>query len=290
VLGYVGSSDYWMTLTSYNLGPTGTPLVTPILNLFGVNGGLGYRVQTDKFIGLGDVRNVPPSAGTGLTFLAGITAGTPDHTTFTIDGQLKMTELEKVRLDFTAWLLKQKSGSTGDFTGAIQYSGGSFDGQIWGALSLLAGAVKVSAPESAVDMHFGAGAPWHIYLGRREGPKISTTLLDLGGTSGYLMLGEDGYFVGSGANIDLGGKIGPFKASVSGYLDAELGIEPAIPRVSGTASGGLSIKGCAFGICVGPEASVKVKMAALPVDVSAKACFEVDLYLKTVGACGSVSL
>jgi hypothetical protein len=50
------------------------------------------------------------------------------------------------------------------------------------------------------------------------------------------------------------------------------------------------VKGCAFGLCVGPEVSVTVKMSALPVDVSAKACFEVDLVLETVGACGNVSL
>jgi len=77
---------------------------------------------------------------------------------------------------------------------------------------------------------------------------------------------------------------------VKGWLNAELGIEPLIPRVSGGGSGGLSVKGCAFGLCVGPEVSVTVKMAALPVSVSAKACFEVDLYLDTVGACGNVSL
>ncbi len=290
VLGYSGNKDYWMTLSDYSLGPTGTPLVAPIINLFDISGGLGYHVQSDKFVGLGDVRNITPSTGTGLTFLAGITAGTPDHTTFTLDGQLKMTETDKVRMDFTAWLLKQKSGSTGDFTGFIQYGGGSFDGQIWGGLSMLDGAVKVSADQGAVDMHFGSGAPWHIYLGRREGPKIQTTLLNLGGTSGYLMLSGEGFFVGSGANINLGGSIGPFSASVKGWLDAELGIEPLKPRVSGTATGGLSVKGCAFGACIGPDASVTVKMAALPVDVSAKACFEIDLVLKTVGACGSVSL
>ncbi len=290
VLGYVGVDDYWMTLTDYNLGPSGTPLSPPILNLFNVNGGLGYHVNTDSFVGLGDVKKVPPNKNTGLTFLAGMSVGTPDRTTFTLDGQLKMTEVEKVRFDFTAWLLKQKSDSTEDFTGFFQYGGGSFDGQLWGGLSILSGAVKVSADKGAVDLHFGSGAPWHIYLGHRDGPKIETTLLDLGGTSGFMMLSADGYFVGSGASIDLGGKIGPFKASVKGWLNAEVGIEPLIPRVSGGGSGGLSIKGCAFGLCVGPEASVTVKMSALPVDVSAKACFEVDLVLKTVGACGNVSM
>lgn len=290
VLGYSGNSDYWMTLTNYNLGPTGSPLVPPVLNLFTVSGGLGYHVQTSKFIGLGDVRDITPSTGTGLTFLAGITAGTGDRTTFTVDGQLKMTETDKVRLDFTSWLLKQPSGSTGDFTGFIQYGGGSFDGQLWGGLSILDGAVKVAADQGAVDMHFGAGGPWHIYLGQRNGPKIQASLLNLGGTDGYLMLSGDGYFVGSGANINLGGGIGPFSASVKGWLAAELGIEPLKPRVSGSATGGLSIKGCAFGLCVGPDASVTVKMAALPVEVSARACFEVDLLLKTVGACGNVSL
>jgi hypothetical protein len=290
VLGYVGSDDYWMTLTDYSFGPSGTPLSPPILNLFNVNGGLGYHVNTDSFIGLGDVKKVPPKKNAGLTFLAGMSVGTPDRTTFTLDGQLKMTEAEKVRFDFTAWLLRQKSGSTGDFTGFFNYGGGSFNGQLWGGLSMLSGMVKVSAPQSAVDLHFGSGAPWHIYLGRREGPKIAATLLDLGGTDGFMMLSGDGYFVGSGANINLGGKVGPFKASVKGWLNAEVGVEPLVPRVSGGGSGGLSVKGCAFGLCVGPEASVTVKMSALPVDVSAKVCFEVDLVLETVGACGSVSL
>jgi hypothetical protein len=290
VLGYVGSDDYWMTLTDYNLGPTGVVLVAPILNLFNVNGGLGYHVSTDSFIGLGEVKKVPPNKSTGLTFLAGMSVGTPDHQTFTLDGQLKMTEVEKVRFDFTAWLLKQKSGSTGDFTGYFQYGGGSFDGQVWGGLSILAGAVQISAAQGAVDMHFGSGAPWHLYLGRREGPKIETTLLNLGGTSGYMMLSGDGYFVGSGMSINLGGSVGPFSASVKGWLEGELSIEPAIPRVSGSASGGLSVKGCAFDLCVGPEASVTVAMSALPIDVSAEACFEVDLWIDTVGACGHVSL
>ncbi len=290
VLGYSGSKDYWMTLSDYSLGPTGTPLIAPIINLFDVSGGLGYHVSTDKFVGLDDVRNIPPSTGTGLTFLAGITAGTPDHTTFTLDGQLKMTETDKVRFDFTSWLLKQKSGSTGDFTGFIQYGGGSFDGQIWGGLSILDGAVKVSADQGAVDMHFGSGGPWHIYLGNRNGPKIQASLLNLGGTDGYVMLDASGVFVGSGANINLGGSVGPFSATVKGWLAAELGVQPLVPRVSGSAKGGLSVKGCAFGLCVGPDASVTVKMAALPVDVSAEACFSVDLLLDTVGACGHVSL
>jgi hypothetical protein len=290
VLGYSGGSDYWMTLSNYDLGPTGTPLMPPVVNLFGVSGGLGYHVQTDQFIGLGDVKGITPSTGTGLTFLAGINAGTPDHVTFSLDGQLKMTETEKVRIDFTAWLLRQRSGSTGDFTGFIQYGGGSFDGQIWGGLSILDGMLKVSAPQGAVDVHFGSGGPWHIYLGNRDGPKIEATLLDLGGTDGFLMLSGDGYFAGSGASIDLGGKIGPFSASVTGWLNAEVGVQPEIPRVSGGGSGGLSVEGCAFGVCVGPTVSVTVEMAALPVDVSAEACFKVNLVLKKVGACGHVSL
>jgi hypothetical protein len=290
VLGTAGGYDYWMTLTDYDLGPTGTPLVPPILNLFRVSGGLGYHVDASRFIGLGDVRNISPDTGSGLTFLAGITAGTADHVVFTVDGQLKMTGADKPRLDFTAWLLKERSGGSGDFTGFIQYGGGSFDGQLWGGLSILSGAVRLTVPQSAVDMHFGAGGPWHIYLGRRDGPKIEATLLNLGGTSGYLMLSADGFFVGSGARIDLGGDVGPFSATVKGWLDAELGLEPLIPRVSGSASGGLSVKGCAFGLCIGPTISVKVTMAALPIDVSARACFEVDLLLKTVRACGNVSL
>ena len=290
VLGYVGSDDYWMTLTDYNLGPTGIVLVAPILNLFNINGGLGYHVNTDSFVGLSDIKNVPPSAGTGLTFLAGMGVGTPDKQTFSLDGQLKMTEVEKVRFDFTAWILRAKSGSTGDFTGFFQYGGGSFDGQVWGGMNILDGAVKISADAGAVDMHFGSGGPWHVYLGRREGPKISATLLNLGGTDGFMMLSGDGFFVGSGMHIDLGGDIGPFSAHVKGWLNTELGIEPAIPRVSGSASGGLSVKGCAFDLCVGPDASVTVSMSALPVSVSAEACFEVDLWIDTVGACGHVSL
>ncbi len=182
VLGYVGSDDYWMTLTDYNLGPTGVALVAPILNLFNINGGLGYHVDTDLFVGLADIKKISPSQSTGLTFLAGMGVGTPDHQTFSLDGQLKMTEMEKVRMDFTAWILRSKSGSTGDFTGFFQYGGGSFDGQVWGGMNLLDGAVKISADQGAVDMHFGSGGPWHLYLGRREGPKISATLLNLGGT------------------------------------------------------------------------------------------------------------
>lgn len=289
VLGYVDGSDYWMTLTNYDLGPSGTPLVPPI-NLFKVRGGLGYHVDPDMFVGLGDVRSIAADTGKGVTFLAGMTAGTADHLTFTMDGQLKTTETDKVRLDFTSWLLKQPSGSTGDFTGFIEYGGGSFDGQLWGGLSMLQGAVKLNADRGAVDVHFGSGGPWHIYLGRRQGPKIETTLLNLGGTSGYLMLSGEGYFIGSGADIDLGGKVGPFSASVKGWLEAELGIEPAIPRVSGGGDGGLSVEGCAFGLCVGPRVSVAVKMAALPVDVSARACFRVDLGIRKVGACGNVHL
>ncbi len=290
VLGYIGSDDYWMTLTDYNLGPTGVVLVAPILNLFNINGGLGYHVNTDSFVGLADIKKIPPSQSTGLTFLAGMGVGTPDHQTFSLDGQLKMTEVEKVRFDFTAWILKAKSGSTGDFTGFFQYGGGSFDGQVWGGMNLLDGAVKISADQGAVDMHFGSGGPWHVYLGRREGPKIAATLLDLGGTDGFLMLSGDGFFVGSGMNINLGGDIGPFGVHVTGWLNSELGIEPAIPRISGSASGGLKVEGCAFDMCVGPSASVTVAMSALPVDVSATACFEVDLWIDTVGACGHVSL
>lgn len=290
VLGYVGGSDYWMTLTNYDLGPSGTPMMPPIINLFKVGGGLGYHVDTDMFVGLGDVRGIAPDTGSGMTFLANMRAGTPDHTTFTMDGQMKMTETEKVRLDFTSWLLKQPSGSTGDFTGFIEYGGGSFDGQLWGDLSILQGMVKLSADRGAVDVHFGSGGPWHIYLGRREGPKIEATLFNLGGTSGYLMLSGEGYFAGSGADINLGGDVGPFSASVKGWLEAEVGVEPLKPRVSGGGEGGLSVKGCAFGLCVGPTVSVAVKMAALPVDVTARACFKVNLVLKKVGACGKVSL
>ena len=212
VLGYTGNSDYWMTLSDYSLGPTGTPLIAPIINLFEVSGGLGYHVQDSKFIGLGDVRNITPSAGTGLTFLAGITAGTADHTTFTIDGQLKMSDAAGAH-GFHVLAAEAEVGLDRRLHRLHPVRRRLVRRPDWGGLSMLEGAVKVSADQGAVDMHFGSGAPWHIYLGRREGPKIQATLLDLGGTSGYLMLSGEGIFVGSGANINLGGSIGPFSAT-----------------------------------------------------------------------------
>jgi hypothetical protein len=74
----------------------------------------------------------------------------------------------------------------------LQFAGGNFDGQLWGGLSFMDGIASMSLGTQAapaVTMHFGNSAPWHIYAGQQQGPRIQGHLL-ISDASMYVMLSE----------------------------------------------------------------------------------------------------
>jgi len=90
----------------------------------------------------------------------------------------------------------------------FQYAGGSFDGRLWGGLDLLGGLLQFSLGSSeenaAVDLHFDDSGKWHLYAGRKEGPRIQAKLLT-SSTDSYMMLGSEvGLAFGGTQNYYLG--------------------------------------------------------------------------------------
>lgn len=288
VLGYQGSGDYWLIRGRYTLSGDGTSLVPPYLNLYSIQGGLGYNYPLTAFENAGSIFDIKPSMDGNFLFMAGMGIGSPDHAfAFYLDGRLtiKPTGADAgARMDFDAWLMSNDHSGNGDWQGFLQYSNSSFDGQLWGGMGLLGGALQIRAPKGAVAMHF-ADDNWFIHVGKKSGPRVQAHLLIADG-DGYMMLGsEDGLQVGGGIHINLNGGLG----KIEGGVETGMAVLPG-PRVEGSASGNVKASVCAFGVCIGPSIDVDVKMSALPVDLRCHACIGFDLGLTKPEACGNFHL
>jgi hypothetical protein len=289
LLGYENGKSYWLTRAEYSLGPSGTPLVPPILDLYAVRGGIGYNFPITAFKNAASIKDAQPDFSGNFMFMAGIRVGSPDGGfAFTLDGDLTISPSVGARMDFHAWLVKNEHTGNGDFAGYFQWANGNFDGKLWGGLNLLNGVVKFdlgsSESTAAVALHFGSG-DWYIHAGAPEGPRIKATVMNFGNVDAYLSLSNKGLEVGGSMSIYLGCSIG----HVKGGVDVGLGITPA-PGIFGHANAGLEAEVCAFGACVGVGVTAGVNFSALPVSISCHACVEIPIPFWNPQVCGDFSL
>ena len=199
------------------------------------------------------------------------------------------------RVDFSAWLLKNPPDSgDGDFHGVLQFAGGNFDGQVWGGLSFMGGIASMSLGNQsapAVTMHFGPSAPWHIYAGQQQGPRIQGHLL-ISDASMYVMLSDAGLNIGGSEGINLTvGSSSVASAWVNDTVDMGLQITPQ-PHIAGNFSANVNAGVCvntgiAGNVCISAGVSAQIQASALPVAIEASASISVPV----VGSIGfSVSL
>lgn len=285
LLGYSGGTDYWATRISVPLG-TGVALSPVPLTLYQVRGGLGYHMALTAFKDAGTLANAQKDTGVNLLFMAGMRLGTSDKFTYMMDGDFTVATGAKAgaRMDYHAWLLKNQQTGNGDFIGYFQYAGGNFDGRLWGHLSFLNDAVFMdmgnSENNAAVDMHVGGGS-WHVYAGKKEGPRIKAHFL-VADADSYLMLSDSGLLIGGSQSIYLGVSAGGVaSAYIKGYMDMGLGITPQ-PKVIGDFGAGAEAGACAFGACASMGVTAALHAEALPVDIRGTASVELPWPLPDV--------
>jgi hypothetical protein len=278
-LGYRGGHDYWLTRVTIGLGQEGVPLipVPPVMNLYAIRGGLGHNFPLNAFSDAGSITGEQPSMDNSFLFMAGMRVGMPDEFTYMLDGDLTIKATGQdagARMDFHAWLLTHDTSGNGNFQGFFQYAGSNFDGRVWGGLNFMGGLASFdlgnSASNAAIDLHFGGGS-WHIYAGKKQGPRITAHFI-IDNTSAYIMLGSEvGLAIGGDSNFCLCiGDGSVASAYIKGDIDIGVQITPQ-PHFVGDASANLDAGVCAFSACVSGGVSVQVHLEALPLDMSATA-------------------
>ncbi|MFA7317513.1 MAG: hypothetical protein WC029_08130 [Sulfuricella sp.] len=282
LLGYEGSTDYWLTRLEVPLGASGVSLSPVPLSLYRIRGGLGYHVSGDSLQGGKPIGQAAFSSSADTSFMVGMRVGTSDKFTVMMDGDFTVTTGASAgaRMDFRAWLLKASQSGDGDFTGFFKYGGGNFDGRLWGNLDMLSGAIRFdlgnSENNAAVDLHVGGGS-WHVFAGKNTGPRIRGHIL-VADADSYLMLGsETGLAVGGAQHVYLGvGASSVASAYVKGYMDMGLQITTQ-PRVVGDFAAGVEAGACIAGGCYDAGVTAAVHAEAFPVDVRATAKIEIPL-------------
>ncbi len=268
VLGYVGSSDYWLAKAILDLGPTGVTLVPPALNLYQVGGGMGYNVTLDSFKNQ-DLKNATPSNDGALLFDAALLVGSPDHTTFGLQGDFVIKpggQDPGGRMDYHAWLLNPDWSGQSPIWGYFAYTGGVFDGTLNAQLSLLDNQIALDALNDAIHMHVGGGQ-WYFHLGTQQNP-ISGHVFFVNG-QGWADLGSDGFMLGLIARLDLSaGDCGGACAYIHDNWQLGASITPSPLAFSANASQSFSLGACAAGFCVNANASAGVNLGLPPPQLS----------------------
>lgn len=277
LLGYQGSTDFWLTRVNIPLGENGVNLYPPYVTLYQIRGGLGYHMALNAFQDAGTLENAQTDSGQGVLFMVGLRVGSPDKFAYMMDGDFTISPATAGgRMDFHAWLLSAQQTGNGNFQGFFQYAGGNFDGRLWGHLGLLNDAVAFdmgdSAGNAAVDMHFGGG--WYLYAGKNTGPRIKAKVL-VGDTDSYMMLGSDvGLMIGGAQHLHLGvGSSSVASAYVDGYMDMGLQVTPQ-PKLLGDFGAGAEAGVCVVGGCESMGVTAAVHAEALPVLIKAHATVE----------------
>ena len=275
VLGYDKGKDYFATRVDVPVGPSGTPIIPEIIHLYRLSGGFAYNFGVDVFKDGGSIKDAKPDFKGETLFMAGARVGSGDGFIYTLDGQLVIRSSGAARMDYSAWLMARNPSGNAPLHGSLEYSGGNFDGRLWGGFSFLGDvvALELGASEStaACSLHFGGGN-WRIYAGDRNGQRIVGKLM--GSTvNGYLMLGNEvGLAVGGGSSWYMGAGVG-VKAYAKGYMDMGLQITPQ-PKIIGDFDAGMEAGVCAFGACVTAGVSAGIHAEALPIAISASCCVD----------------
>lgn len=275
VLGYDKGKDYFATRVDVPLGPSGVVIYPEVVSLYRLSGGFAYNFGLDVFKDGGSIADAKPDFKGETLFMAGARLGSADGFIYTLDGQLAVKSSGAARMDFGAWLLSSNPSGNAPLRGCLEYSGGNFDGRIWGGMHFLGDTVALelgpSEQTAACSLHFGGGN-WHIYAGDRNGQRIVGRLL--GSTANaYMMLGNEvGLAVGGGTSWYLGAGVG-VKAYAKGWMDMGLQITPQ-PKIIGDFGAGMEAGVCAFGACVSAGVNANIHAEALPIAVSASCCLD----------------
>jgi hypothetical protein len=280
-LGYKGGGDYWITRATVPLGSSGIGLVPPYVFLYAIRGGLAYNFPIDAF--KKDIFSAVPDMSGTYMFMAGMRVGSPDQFAYMMDGDFSVNTAAQARMDYRAWLLSSTQEGQGNFWGFFQYAEGSFDGALQGKIGFLGDLVYMEIPENAATLHFGNDY-WHIAAGKREGPRIKAHLIFQDSDS-YFEIGSKGVAFGGGQGFNMNGGIG----KISGYLEMGILAVPG-PKITGSASGGLSADVCAFGECIGASIDASVVISAPPASAKCHACVTIPIPFWNPSACGDFSL
>jgi hypothetical protein len=268
VLGYVGSSDYWLAKAMLDLGPSGVPVVPPVINLYKIGGGLGYNVALSSFQDP-DLTHATPVNDGNLVFDASLLVGSPDHTTFGLSGDFAIKpggQDPGGRMDYHAWLLNPDWSGQSPFWGHFSYSGGVFDGTLNAHLSLLDDQVALDAINDAIHMHVGAGI-WYFHLGTQANPVNGHVFFANG--QAWADLGSDGFMLGLIARLDLtAGDCGGACAYIHDDWQLGASITPSPLAFSASASENFNLGACAGGFCLGANASAGVSLGLPPPSLS----------------------
>ncbi len=283
VLGYANGKDYFATRVDVPLGPSGIVIYPEVVSLFRLSGGFAYNFGLDVFKDGGSIVNAKPDFKGDTLFLAGARLGSSDGFIYTLDGQLVVKSSGAARMDFGAWLLTPNPSGNAPLRGCLEYSGGNFDGRIWGGFSFMGDVVALDLGQSeqaaACSLHFGGGN-WHIYAGNRDGQRIVGRLMG-NSSNAYLMLGNEvGLAVGGGSTWYMGAGVG-VKAYAKGWMDMGLQITRQ-PKIIGDFGAGLEAGVCAFGHCVSAGVGANIHAEALPISLSASCCVDLPWPLSDI--------
>jgi hypothetical protein len=296
VLGYDGTGkDGW--LAHYNVplaGGAGIPIAPPLpINLFSVNGGLGYNVDGKAFSNPLTCKTPFQITNTGVLFSAGMRAGTTDRTTLTLDGQLTIDPGHATRFDVDAWLLDSNPSGKGDVEGVLKWSDGAFRGKFWGGFEFLEDPTGIigghvvdldlgsGENDAALDLLVSKSGEWHVWAGHNPkyngGPPISGRVL-FAKSDVWLMLGGQGLSnldldVGGRQKVEVGGCIWECCASAYAEFGCGLNLNVNPMGVSGSAHASFGVSLCGIGIdlggdvglgCCPPKAHVQVCADVVP--------------------------
>ncbi|MFZ1098721.1 MAG: hypothetical protein WAN26_04870 [Steroidobacteraceae bacterium] len=264
VLGYVGSDDYWLARALLDLGPTGVVVVPLIINLYKIGGGMGYNVSLASFQ-YQDLTQAQPQDDGTLLFDATLLIGSPDHTSFGLNGDFVIKpggQDPGGRMDYHAWLLDPDWSGQSPIWGHFSFSGGMFDGTLNAQFNELGGQVAIDALNDAIHMHVGGGQ-WYFHLGTQSNPLNGQLFFYHGQT--WADIGSDGFGLGLIARLDL--DAGDC-SSACGYIHddwmvmAAISLSPVSFSTSGSES--FSLGACAAGFCINANASASVALSLPP--------------------------
>lgn len=264
VLGYVGSTDYWLARAILDLGPTGVVIVPPVINLYQVGGGMGYNVTLDSFKTQDLTQATPVNDGT-LLFDATLLVGSPDHATFGLLGDfvIKPGGADPGgRMDYHAWLLDPNWSGQSPIYGYFSYAGGTFDGTLNAQLSLLDNQIALDATHDAIHMHVG-GSNWYYHIGTQANPINGHVFFASG--QAYADLGSSGFALGLLAKLDLNaGNCGGACAYIHDDWSLNAAITPSPLAFSASAQENFNLGACVGGACLNSNVTTGVSLGLPP--------------------------
>jgi hypothetical protein len=287
--------SYWLARASMTF-PAPIAFAPTPLGLFGIGGGIAYRVPLDSLNPTKKITDVRPSAGTGYLFSASVKVGTTHDGGFTVfaDGTLTIDTRTGVRFDVSAWLLSRERGEP-HAKGCIQYAGGSFDAGFGVKYNFAGDQIIVNADPgsdpcktAAVSLHFGSDG-WHVWLGSEANP-IAVKVLVFNGR-GHLMADASGIRTGVTADFhlryagDIAGFGGFVEVGGSSTVGLRLSLDPFTigGNYGATVNGRAGVRAFGSDFGIGINAGVAVAVSLPPFSACGSIYVGIDLGVTSIG-------